>query len=182
MTRMEVTSTERGLIRLFALDLPPEEIAAFAAPGPQGRWPLRDSLGASDLDQDHVECFDIADLEELGLGGYMTEGLGIAADEIARDGARLANLSGPVVIVFSAAFAGIAQTLTPRAPLRWIGTYREDSAPVRFQPLPDASARGNLAPARSAPANNPHLTLLWAILALPVLALVIFTAIYGVTR
>lgn len=182
MTRMAVKSTEHGVIRLFAVDLPAEDVAAFRARGAQGDWPLRDSLGATHLDQDHIECFDLADLEELGLAGYMTEGLGIAADDIALDSARLGNLSGPVLIVFSTAFGGIAQTLTPRAPLRWIGTYREDSAPVTFAPLPDASARGSMAPARSAPSGHPHLTLLWAILALPVLVLVIGAAIYGATR
>ena len=184
MTRMEVKSTERGMIRLFMVDLPPEDLNSFntrSVGGGIDAWPLRDSLGAGFLDQDFVEYFDISDLEELGLMGYMTEGLGIAAKDVEQDTARLANLSGQVLIVFSAAFDGKAQTLTPKAPLRWIGTYREDAAPVTFSPLPDASAKGIGAPVATPP-NNPHLTVLWAVLALPVLALILGAVIYGATR
>ncbi len=86
----------------------------------------------------------MSDLKGLGLSGYMREGLGIAEDEI--DAARLDALEGVLLVLRSGAFEGATLTLKPRAPLRWIGTYREEIAPVRFERLPDASVWGAVAP------------------------------------
>ena len=181
MTRMQVKPNERGLIRLFTIDLPPEEINAFTTHAADSGWPLKDSLGATDLDENRIELFDVKDLDDLGLSGYMTEGLGVAEQDITPDAMRLDALTGHVLIVHSAAFLGNAQSLAPRAPLRWMGTYSEEAAAVSFPPLPSGAAKGTLA---SPPPKqtNPHLTLLWAILALPVLALIVGAVIYGVTR
>ncbi|WP_299352535.1 hypothetical protein [uncultured Shimia sp.] len=177
MTRMEVTSTEHGHIRLFSVDLPSDDLAAFFTHSDQDVWPFRDALGAKQLDEGFTEYFDVADLEGLGLIGYMTEGLGIDEDEVDEDAQRLSSLSGHVVIVYSSAFCGVAQTLTPRAPLRWIGTYREDGASVSFAPLPSKAAKGILA--SGAPKHaNAHLNVLLAILALPVLAAILATVYF----
>lgn len=178
---MQVSSSERGLVRLFAVDVPPEEIEAFrtqviGVDGALLSWPLKEALGFTYLDEDFIELFPVSDLEEMGLTGYMIEGLGIAQKDVAEDATRLTAQKGWVLIVLSAAFDGVAQTLSPKAPLRWIGTYKEDGAPVHFEPLPDASAKGP-APTQGtvppAPSSNPHLTLLLAILALPLVALVL---------
>ena len=181
MTKMQVKPTERGLVRLFVVDLPPEEIKAFNTHATDTAWPLKDALGATDLDEKRIEFIDVKDLDDLGLSGYMTEGLGIAEKDITPDANRLDALTGHVLIVHSAAFLGNTQTLTPRTPLRWIGTYAEETAPMQFQPLQADAAKGTLA---SPPPKqtNPHLTLLWAILALPILALIVGAVIYGVTR
>ncbi|SMP29620.1 hypothetical protein [Shimia sagamensis] len=178
---MQVSSSERGLVRLFAVDVPSEEIEAFRAQvnGVDGAllsWPLKEALGFTYLDEDFIELFPVSDLEEMGLTGYMVEGLGIAQKDVAEDSARLAAQKGWVLIVLSAAFDGVAQSLSPKAPLRWIGTYKEDGAPVHFEPLPDASAKGPASTQSTvlpAPSSNPHLTLLLAILALPLVALVL---------
>lgn len=174
---MEVSATERGLVRLFAVDLPADEIETFRTPdtnedGDLVAWPLKAALGASYLDEDFIELFPVRDLEELGLRGYMVQGLGIAEADVAEDALRLDAVKGSVLVILSNAFGGFAETLAPRAPLRWIGTYKEETAPVTFAPLPSDAARGVVetpGPAKS----NPHLTLLWAILALPVAALLI---------
>lgn len=131
----DVKSTEHGLVRLFAVDLPPEKIESFDA---------EDALGVKALDHAHVELFAISDLTGLGLSGYMNEGLGISRDDL--DSARLDALTGFVLIVRSAAFRGQETTLTTKAPLRWIGTYPEESAPVKFEPLPSAAALGDVPP------------------------------------
>lgn len=173
---MKVSASEHGLVRLFAVDLPPNEIAAFATPDPDGSqgWPLRDALGATQLNPDYVECFDLADLDDLGLTGYMEQGLGIAPKDIAQDALQLGALKGPVLVVLSSAFGGTAQELTPKAPLRWIGTYAEEGHAIAFEPLDSKAAQGSLTPAAPNTPANPHLTVLWAVLALPVLAAVLF--------
>ena len=180
---MQVSSSERGLVRLFAVDLPPEDMARFREANASG-WPLLEALGATTLDMDHVELFDVADLEELGLTGYMREGLGITETQVAEDAARLSNLKGWVLMVRSSAFDRVAQTLAPKPPLHWIGTYAEEGMNVQFAPLPDASAKGTGAPIEMPPVErprSPYLTVLLALLALPVVALILGAIFWGLS-
>lgn len=142
--RFRIGADEQGLVRIFAVDLPAAEVARFAARGPSD-WPLREALGAGQLDPQYLELFPVRDLEGVGLPDYMTEGLGIAEADVAEDRARLAALEGHVLVVLSRAFGGVAQEIAPRAPLRWLGTYPEARAPVRFRPLPDEAAKGQVA-------------------------------------
>ncbi|SHH28204.1 hypothetical protein [Cognatishimia maritima] len=170
--QMSVSSQEHGLVRVFAVDLPAEDIAAFkerTLSGDQERWPLRSALGATYLDEDFIELFDVADLEELGLSGYMAQGLGIAADEITEARRQLDTVEGYVLIVLSKAFDGVKQTLTPRRPLRWIGTFKEEGAGVQFKPLQSEAAKGSVSDTPNAKTKNPHLMVMAAILALPIL-------------
>ena len=76
------------------------------------------------------------------LSGYMIEGLGVAEAEIAADKPQLDALKGHVLIVLSRAFSGHEQTVSPQAPLRWIGTWAEETAPVEFEPLPSGDTEG----------------------------------------
>lgn len=151
--RFTVKANERGIVRLFAVDLPAEEIRRFQTETDAG-WPLREALGATELDLEHVELFPVSDLTGLGLAGYMVEGLGIAEADVAEDRARLEALKGHVLVLVSKAFGGVDQQITPRTPLKWIGTYVEERAPVQFRPLPDAAAEGEVAgPAKAPPSN-----------------------------
>lgn len=149
--RMQVSATEAGLVRVFAIDLPPDGIAGFTDPDSPDIATIRDALGAVVLSPDHVDLVRLADLGALGLDGYLTEGLGVAADEIAPDRARLRALTGYVLVLPSRAFAGTAQVLTPRAPLRWIGTYAEPQAQSDFTPLRSEGAKG--APLKRGPSD-----------------------------
>lgn len=136
-----IKAGERGVVRLFRIDLPPEEIKTFSENDLMtGRWPLKEALGIEDVNATFIDVFSVAELGELGLAGYMTEGLGVSQAELADDGAFLGALDGHVLTVLSGAFKGLAVTLQPSPPLRWIGTYREDRAPVQFEKLPDEAA------------------------------------------
>ena len=140
---LEIRPGEHGIVRLFAVDLPAEEIAGFAEPdlgADDTPWPLKEALGASYLDSDFVDLFPVGDLAGVGLGGYLTEGLGVAEDDVRPDRARLDAVTGHVLVISSAAFGDEAQTLKPKAPLRWIGTYTEERARVSLDPLPSNSA------------------------------------------
>ncbi|QYX57461.1 hypothetical protein K1T73_03415 [Roseovarius sp. SCSIO 43702] len=137
--RFHIPQNEHGLIRVFSIDLPPEEIPAFTERDGDD-WPLRAALGAGTLDPEHVEVFPVSDLTGVGLSGYLNEGLGVAEADLAADRARLDGLTGHVLIVRSRAFEGREQHIMPQPPLRWIGTWREESAPVQFEPLPSESA------------------------------------------
>ena len=175
---MDISPSETGLVRLFSVDIAPDEIDTFRT-APDGHSPLAKALGATTLDDAYVELFDIADLEELGLRGYMRDGLGVAETDLAEDATRLDDLSGPVLILLSQAFGGMSQTLSPRAPLRWVGTWREEKAPMHFEPLPDPSPDARLMPRGEKAEMTPHTRVLFAILALPILLLGLGGTLYA---
>lgn len=136
---IEIKASETGVVRVFSVDIPADEIPVFTAQG--DRWPLREALGAETLDPDHVEIFDAADLTGVGLPGYLAEGHAIPEDQIAPLRERLTALRGTVMVITSRAFAGTAQTLSPRAPLNLIASFSETTTPITFGALPDASAQ-----------------------------------------
>lgn len=151
-----ISPTERGVIRMFTLDLPDDQIAGFTEPDfdADAPAPINAALGVTLLDTDFVEVFPVSNLAGLGLAGYLTEGLGVPADQVAPNAARLNAIEGHVVIVLSQAFGGFEVTLAPKAPLKWIGTYTEEGASVSFAPLPSEGAKGVIADAPQKPAKS----------------------------
>ncbi|WP_306152476.1 hypothetical protein [Roseovarius sp. MMSF_3281] len=145
--KFEIKAHEHGIVRLFAIDTDAEPPIMSVEPewetnAENPPWPLRDALGVEYLDSDFIELFDVANLEGLGLPQYMIDGLGVAEADVEEDRARLEAIRGKILVVVSSAFGGFAGTLTPKSPLRWIGTYTEETAPVSFKPLPSESAKG----------------------------------------
>ena len=139
-----VAPGERGVVRVFTIDLPESDLAAFAAPGPGAGsdgsdWPLRRALGVSTLDPDFVEVFPVRDLDGIGLVGYLTAGQGVAPEDIAPETARLKDIRGQLLVITSRAFRGVPQRLDPQPPLVAVGAWRE-AAPET--PLTDLSSDG----------------------------------------
>ncbi|SEK60459.1 hypothetical protein [Roseovarius nanhaiticus] len=146
--KIEIKATETGVVRIFAVDIPADRIAAFTARN--GSWPLGEALGAEALDPAHVEIFDADDLAGLGLPGYLADGYAIPEEQLAPLRGQLMSQKGVLMVVTSRAFQGTAQTLTPRAPLSLIATLQEPVDPVTFAALPDASARTPAEPPQDA--------------------------------
>lgn len=149
----QVSATEHGVIRVFMVNLSAEEAARFAE-NPDGATPapVNRALGVDELDHAYVELVALNNLAGVGLAGYLVEGLGVAEADVAPYRSRLNGMSGHVLIVLSKAFGGRAATITPVAPLKWIGTYTEEGASVKFAPLPSKGAEGNVV---SAPTKAP---------------------------
>lgn len=146
---------ERGVIRLFSVDLPEAEARAFAAdPDAVAR-----ALGTGTLDPAHVDVFPVARIAALGLPAFLAEGHGIAPADLAPSAAALEaieELGGHVALVASGAFGGAARELDVSPPLRLVGAWREETAPVAFGDLPKGgAARTGTAPA-AAPAPPPE--------------------------
>lgn len=138
--RLSIPAGERGTVRLFAVDLPPEEARAFAAdPGAVAR-----ALGAPDLDPARVEVFPVSRIAAIGLPAYLAEGHGIPPAALAAESGTLAALEGHVVLVAAGAFGPEARDLSVAPPLRLVGTWQEDLPEIRFGELPSESARGTL--------------------------------------
>lgn len=154
-----VVQNETGLIRLYEINLLASELLAFKdanqTDDDETRWPLKDALGARFLDSDFIEVFDVADLAELGLAGYLTTGNGVSIDAIEPYRERLDAVTGTVLMVASSAFGGFEQTLSPKPPLRHIATFQEEGAPVTFKSLPNPDPQGVMTgtPAKKAPSD-----------------------------
>lgn len=155
-----VSATERGVIRLFTVNLSADQIDGFREPDYEADTPapMNKALGVTYLDSDFVELIAISDLTGLGLAGYMVEGLGVAEADIKPHASRLNSLSGHILIVLSAAFGEFETTITPTAPLKWIGTYTEEGASVKFEPLQSEAAKGIIAePAGKPPKSDARI-------------------------
>lgn len=140
MTRLFIPSHDRLGVRVFTAALTPEEMQRDKA-----SLILR-LLGDPDLDPAYVELFDVGDLSDIGLAGFLSEGLGVRDVALEPDRALLQGLKGPVLVLLSKALHGRAVTLTLDPRLNLIGTYTEDRQAVHFEPLPNAAAEGVLTP------------------------------------
>jgi len=139
-----VPQGEHGRIRVFALDMRPERAEFLREPGAADQV-----LGLSGLDPAQIDVIRIADLEELGLVGYLTEGCGLTEDQIAPDRDRLRALEGYVMVVRSRAFHGAAAVIAPEPVVRLIATYDEPGAEWSAHQIRSESAKPYSAPRQS---------------------------------
>ncbi|TDK43769.1 hypothetical protein [Antarcticimicrobium luteum] len=140
-----VPEGEHGRIRVFALDMRPEQAEFLREPGAADQV-----LGLAGLDPAQIDVIRIADLEGLGLTGYLTEGCGLTEEQILPDRALLEGLEGYVLVLRSRAFQGAAAVLAPDPEVRLIASYDEPDTDWRAEPVRSASAEPYSAP-RSAP-------------------------------
>ncbi len=136
---LHVPEGARETVWVFALDLAPADAEAVVEGGPGGAWPLKELLGTDTLRARHIEGFPAGDLTGVGLPGYLVEGLGVDEHHVKPDRAALEAASQHIVILHADAFDGTEQRLTPRLPLRHLGTYAQVQAEQRLVPLPGAN-------------------------------------------
>ncbi|MCV3270671.1 hypothetical protein [Roseobacter sinensis] len=123
-TTIEIPPNERGVIRVFAINAPPDEIKDQLASMPKPDL-ARQLLNSPHLDTTSVEIFPVSDLTGMGLTAYLTEGYAVEENALATDRAKLDALAGYVLLLFSESFKGASATLSPSAELTLIGSYRE---------------------------------------------------------
>ena len=132
--KITVSAHEHGVVRVFAVDLPEGETLTHDG--------AEAALGTAPLDPDYTQIVALKDLEGLGLSDFLIEGMGLPEDQINPMRPQLEALTGQVLVLSSPAMGGAARHLTPRAPLRLVGTFHEDSPPVKFEQLPSGGATG----------------------------------------
>lgn len=132
-----IPAGEHDKIRLFQLEMRPEQLA-FLRDEPGA---LAQVLGVDTLDMAQVDLFDVADLEDLGLHGYLSDGCGIATTDLVADQDMLDLLKGPAMVLRSRAFGGQETRLTPSAQFTLVATYSEASAKWSAAPMISDSAK-----------------------------------------
>lgn len=134
---LTIPAHDRGRVYLFALpDDPAPDVAAL--------------LGVEVLDLAHVDVIRLADLEGVGLRGYLTEGMGIPAAEIGPEANRD---TGTVAVLRSPAFGGRRAEVIPAPGVRHLASYGEARAAAPGAPLRSASA-GRAASGRPVPSQG----------------------------
>lgn len=170
----EVPRNEQGTTRIFTLSMPAVQAQALRD-DPERQKAL---LGVDNLHASGTEVFAISDLGDLGLAGYLREGIDANQADINRDTARLAALEGWVMLVHSSAFGGHAVTLKPAPELTLVGTYaqtREDKPAVELQSDAAQPYTGTGAePVEQTPAQRSSGSLVVAVLAVIGIAILWF--------
>jgi hypothetical protein len=136
---LSIPSGERGVLRLFTLDMPPEQVRFLSEPGAAAQM-----LGAHDLDPAQIDIIALNDLTDIGLPQYLIDGFSIPPDQI--DLPTLTALTGYVMLVRSHAFRGRATTPTPAPQLSLIATFSEPQTDWSATPMPTPSAHTRQSP------------------------------------
>ena len=129
------------MVRVVRPDVGPVQAGVLREPGA-----LAQVLGMDALDMEQVEIFPVSDLEELGLAGYLTEGMGVPEEQIAPDRGRLAALEGHVMVIRSRAFGGRELRLTPAEQIKPVATYGTPGTSWSGAPIETESAKPYSAP------------------------------------
>ncbi|WP_136441818.1 aspartate carbamoyltransferase catalytic subunit [Pacificoceanicola onchidii] len=176
MTTMNINGSETGTFRLFHLDLPPEAVERFTTMAGTGEWPLKYGLGATKLRPAFVDVVDIRDLGEMPLSKYLAEAHNASGVDFKAAKPQIDSLKGHVIVLPSQAFENTSQTLTIASPLRWIGTFHEETGKARGAKLRSKSAQGTLtgADANDPPGSTNMLKLILAAVAVLFLLLLAF--------
>ncbi len=139
-------------IWVFRVDLPEPALEAFQEDGPDDSLsPLAAAVGTGWLDRDYIELFDAATLCDYGLARYLSEANGMDPASVDPDADQLDSLTGPVLLIFSAALIEGTQHLAPSAPLALIGRYSEKADYSIAPPLRSDAATGVI----GSPPTNP---------------------------
>jgi hypothetical protein len=185
-TVLEIPAYESGVIRVFALDVAPEDAARWMDAEEGTAHPLAEALGADPFDARFAEVLRLSDISEMGLPAYLAEGYGVPQDELAPFADRLQGLSGHAAVVMSRAFGGEPQKVTVRAPLRLVGSFREAGAETPLTDVSAETARGRAPAGEAAPpaseAPGGRRGVLLTLIALAVLALLVVAAVAGAPR
>ncbi|WP_371060640.1 hypothetical protein [Rhodosalinus sp. 5P4] len=186
-TVLDIPAHEHAVIRVFALDLSPEEAARWSEADGDGPHPLAEALGAEPFDPRFAEIVRLSDIAEMGLPDYLAEGYDVPREELDPFAERLRGLSSHVAVVMSSAFADAAQEVTVRAPLRLVATFQEAGAETPLSGVSAESARGQ-APADGTPgppddaAAGGRRGVVLTLIALAVLVLLAVAALAGAPR
>ena len=163
MTEIVVPAHEAPTARLFSGDFPnAAALRSYALPG-DGGWPLADELGARP-DPDRVEALMRRDLGEIGLAGYLEEGMGIPLDSLAE--APLDEVGEAVILLHPRALGEGGGTIRIPERLTYHGAFAEGGwSPGLLPALPkaDTAPRADEVDAAEDPRVDRPPSLVWGL-------------------
>ncbi|SFR58786.1 hypothetical protein SAMN04488005_3058 [Yoonia tamlensis] len=130
--------THEKVIWVFAIEMPAQACDAFKS-NPAA---LTAALGIAQIDEAHIEIFDVETIRDYGFAKYLTEAHGMNPAQITPEATMLAAIKGHVLLVFSDALDG--QVLAPSPPLRFIGRYGAAPAVSPVDKINTDAAKGIL--------------------------------------
>lgn len=134
---------------------------------------LSEMFEHDDLDIEGAEVFAVADIESMGLRGYLAEAYDIPVAALSADHAKLDGIGGDVVILTPKAVGRLEVTLTLDPLLTHIGSY----APAQPDNAPRPTPKVDLTPAPVALSPRPVRGSPWG---LAVLILFVLIAIWAI--
>lgn len=167
---LSVATLETGVIRVFALNRPPEEITRDLKT--RGAERIAGDLLDTKIASGGAEIVALADLTGVGLSGYLADGYAVPAEQLSEMRRKLDALDGYAMLVFSSAFDGRAATLTPGPDATLIGTFGEalpDNTPTALKAESAAPYTGQPGVPRTTPASGKGGSLMVGILVVLVL-------------
>lgn len=155
---LHLTPGDRAATYLLAVDPEAPQMAALLAPhrlnGETGAT-LAALLRLPPEAETDLELINPADLEGLGLAGYLTEGLGLDTAEVTPDRARLNAVTAPV-IVLRGRLTGLEDRVLPLPRgTSLLGRYEASYAPIGLGQIPSRSATAGTLPPVSGPLPGP---------------------------
>ena len=127
----DVKSSERGVVRVFALDYALSmEIGHFGDLNC-----LREALNVEELNEDDVQIVQLHVIADMGLAAFLEQGYDIALEELKPVREDLDRLTGDVAIIRSGAFGGQPVTLRTDGKARLVATLHEPR-PDHPKPMP----------------------------------------------
>lgn len=178
-----VPAGERGVLRVFALDLPDADAAAFVTPEGGRASRFQDALAPDNaLDLDFIEAFPVDQLPQHGhadLLAYVSTAA-IKPTDLAHNAKALRTESGWVVLVWSDALGGTAATLHTATPIRAVATLRMTTAADRPRTAPKMPPPARRAKSRTSNAPSQSVRMRNSITgaALIVMVLIAFALVY----
>jgi len=151
MKNIDIPAHEQGTTRLFSMSMEASDARQVKADVTRQAV----LLGIDSVDAAGVEVFQIVDLGDLGLAGYLRDGIDAQEADLARDRVKLAALDGWFMLVHSRAFEGKAMTLQPDPKLTLIGTYRQQGADTAAIEIVSEAAQPYSGTPRNPPVSAP---------------------------
>ncbi len=121
MAGIDIKVGEFGTTRVFSLSMTEAQAGSLCDDADM----QSQLLGAAPQNPQGIEVFPLSDLGEMGLAGFLRDGVDAHPDDIDRDRIKLAALDGWVLLVHSSAYASAGARLSPDPALTLIGTYAQ---------------------------------------------------------
>ncbi len=129
---IDILEREHDVVRLFALNMIEADAKALAEKPER----VAGLLGLTHVDTNFLEILKLHDIRDLGLGQYLQDGYDVTPANISKDMAKLAQLSGHVLILLSSAIGERPTQLVLGQDLTLIGTYGATEVDWSADPAP----------------------------------------------